>query len=128
MIVKTQKKETDTPLPRENKYLVYTVKFAVNNEYTRVDKNKTAAIEQCKRHNFMKLFLCFRKIVISTLFSWAQSYITDNHSYIVVVNLNEHANRVDSLRAPEHLHYGKNQSLDFRVKATAAFLKKGRKY
>lgn len=30
-----------------------------------------------------------------------------------------HANRAVSLRAPKHLHYGENESLDFRVKATA---------
>ena len=40
----------------------------------------------------------------------------------------EHASRAVSLRAPKHLHYGESQSLDFRVKATAACLNEGRKY
>lgn len=40
----------------------------------------------------------------------------------------EHANRAVSLRAPKHLHYGESDSLDFRVKATAAYINEGRKY
>ena len=40
----------------------------------------------------------------------------------------KHANPAVSLRAPKHLHYGESQSLDFRVKATAACLNEGRKY
>lgn len=40
----------------------------------------------------------------------------------------EHANRAVSLRAPKHLHYGESESLDFRVKATAACINEGRKY
>ena len=40
----------------------------------------------------------------------------------------EHANRAVSLRAPKHLHYGDSESLDFRVKATAACINEGRKY
>jgi hypothetical protein len=32
----------------------------------------------------------------------------------------EHANRAVSLQAPKHLHYGESESLDFRVKASAA--------
>lgn len=34
----------------------------------------------------------------------------------------EHANREVILRAPKSLHYGNSESLDFRVKATAAFI------
>lgn len=40
----------------------------------------------------------------------------------------EHANRETCLRVPKHLHYGESESLDFRVKATAAFINEGRKY
>lgn len=40
----------------------------------------------------------------------------------------EHANREVILRAPESLHYGTSESLDFRVKATAAFINEGRHY
>lgn len=37
----------------------------------------------------------------------------------------EHANRATSLRAPKHLHYGGSESLDFRVKASAASINEG---
>ena len=40
----------------------------------------------------------------------------------------EHANRAVSLRAPKHLHYSETDSLDFRVKASAACINEGRKY
>lgn len=40
----------------------------------------------------------------------------------------EHANRATMLKAPKHLHYGESESLDFRVKATAANINVGRKY
>ncbi|CAG2241477.1 unnamed protein product [Mytilus edulis] len=40
----------------------------------------------------------------------------------------EHANRAASLRAPKHLHYGESESLDFRVKASAACINEGRNY
>jgi hypothetical protein len=40
----------------------------------------------------------------------------------------EHANRETTLRVPKHLHYGESESLDFRIKATAAFINEGRKY
>lgn len=40
----------------------------------------------------------------------------------------EHANREVILRAPKSLHYGNSESLDFRVKATAAFINEGRHY
>ncbi|KAK3085406.1 hypothetical protein FSP39_002859 [Pinctada imbricata] len=40
----------------------------------------------------------------------------------------EHANRATMLKAPKHLHYGESESLDFRVKATAASINVGRKY
>lgn len=40
----------------------------------------------------------------------------------------EHANGAVSLRAPKHLHYGESESLDFRVKATAACINEGREY
>lgn len=40
----------------------------------------------------------------------------------------EHANRVVSLRAPKHLHYGESESVDFRVKASAACVNEDRKY
>lgn len=39
-----------------------------------------------------------------------------------------HANRAVSLRAPTHLHYRDCESLDFRVKASAACVNEGRKY
>ncbi|XP_060557505.1 uncharacterized protein LOC132717930 [Ruditapes philippinarum] len=37
----------------------------------------------------------------------------------------EHANREVTMRAPKSLHYGNSESLDFRVKATAAFINEG---
>lgn len=40
----------------------------------------------------------------------------------------EHANREVTLRAPKSLHYGNSESLDFRVRATSAFINEGRKY
>ena len=40
----------------------------------------------------------------------------------------ESANRSVSLKAPKHLHYGESDSLDFRIKATAASINEGRKY
>ncbi|XP_060558171.1 uncharacterized protein LOC132718491 [Ruditapes philippinarum] len=40
----------------------------------------------------------------------------------------EHANREVTMRAPKSLHYGNSESLDFRVKATAAFINEGRHY
>lgn len=40
----------------------------------------------------------------------------------------EHANREVTMRAPKSLHCGNSESLDFRVKATAAFINKGRHY
>lgn len=40
----------------------------------------------------------------------------------------EHANREVILRAPKSLHYGNSESLDFRVKATAAFINEGRHF
>lgn len=39
-----------------------------------------------------------------------------------------HANRKTCLRVTKHLHYGESESLDFRVKASAAFINEGRKY
>ena len=50
------------------------------------------------------------------------------YSYLGSRQACEHANRAVSLRAPKHLHYGEHQSLDFRVKATAEYLKEGCKY
>lgn len=40
----------------------------------------------------------------------------------------EHAIQEVILRAPKSLHYGNSESLDFRVKATAAFINEGRHY
>lgn len=40
----------------------------------------------------------------------------------------EHANREVTMRAPKSLHYGNSESLDFRVKATAAFINEARHY
>jgi len=40
----------------------------------------------------------------------------------------EHANKEVALRAPKSLHYGSSESLDFRVKATAACINEGRDY
>jgi len=40
----------------------------------------------------------------------------------------EHANMEVALRVPKSLHYGSSESLDFRVKATAACINVGRDY
>ncbi|CAC5426782.1 unnamed protein product [Mytilus coruscus] len=40
----------------------------------------------------------------------------------------EHANIAASLHALKHLHYGESESLDFRVKASAACINEGRNY
>lgn len=40
----------------------------------------------------------------------------------------EHGNREVTLRAPKSLHYGNSESIDQRVKATAAFINEGRHY
>ncbi|VDI62817.1 Hypothetical predicted protein [Mytilus galloprovincialis] len=39
----------------------------------------------------------------------------------------EAAHRAASLRAPKHLHYGESESLDDRLKATAACINEGRR-
>ncbi|CAC5366196.1 unnamed protein product [Mytilus coruscus] len=40
----------------------------------------------------------------------------------------EAAHRSASLRAPKHLHYGESESLDYRLKATAACINEGKSY
>ncbi|XP_076088707.1 uncharacterized protein LOC143059102 isoform X2 [Mytilus galloprovincialis] len=40
----------------------------------------------------------------------------------------EAAHRAATLRAPKHLHYGESESLDYRLKATAACINEGRSY
>lgn len=40
----------------------------------------------------------------------------------------EYANRIAMLKAPQHLHYGESESLDFKFQATAASINVGQKY